>query len=118
MAANTLKGSLEGLVGQIGGGAAGVVEKVAEAGPGSGIAGGLLEQAGSALPGGGPLETVGGQLKRPDQLARAAKVLFEAGIIRVHRPDRLMQAAQALLGWQLTPAAAFVVSALRFPDEP
>src|SRR3954470_14194764 len=118
MAANTLKGSLEGLVGQLGGGAAGVVEKVAEAVLGSGLAGTLLEQAGSALPGGAPLETVGGQIKRPEQLARAAKVLFEAGIIRADRPDKLMQAARALLRWQLTPAAAFVVSGLRFPDEP
>jgi acyl-CoA synthetase (AMP-forming)/AMP-acid ligase II len=118
MAGNTLKASLEGLVARLGGTTAGVVEKVAETVPGSGIAGGLLEQAGSALPGGAPLETIGGQLKRPEQLARAAKVLFEAGIIRADRPDKLVEAARALLGWQLTPATAFVVSALRFPDEP
>jgi fatty-acyl-CoA synthase len=114
----TLKDSLEGFVGQIGGAAAGVAERVVETVPGTGIAGSVLEKAGEVLPGGGPLEAAGTQLKRPDQLARAAKVLFEAGIIRVDRPDTLLQAAQAVLNWQLTPAAAFTVSALRFPDEP
>jgi fatty-acyl-CoA synthase len=114
----TLRDSLEGFVGQIGGGAAGVAERVAETVPGTGLAGSVLEKAGEVLPGGGPLEAVGTQLKRPEQLARAAKVLFEAGIIRVDRPDTLLQAAQAVLNWQLTPAAAFTVSALRFPDDP
>ncbi|MEA2449082.1 MAG: hypothetical protein QOG63_1014, partial [Thermoleophilaceae bacterium] len=60
----------------------------------------------------------GTQLKRPEQLARAAKVLAEAGIIRAEGPDTLLQAAKALLDWQLTPATAFVVSALRYPDDP
>src|SRR5947209_5708310 len=114
----TLRASLEGFVGEIAGTAAGAAEKVAEATPGSGALGTLLEQAGSTLPGGSPLEALGGQLKRPEQLARAAQVLLEARIIRADRPDKALRAARALLGFQLTPAAAIVVSALRYPDEP
>jgi acyl-CoA synthetase (AMP-forming)/AMP-acid ligase II len=114
----TLRTSLEGFVGEIAGGTAGAVGKLVDAVPGSGVAGTLLEQAGSALPGGGPLEALGGQLKHPEQLARAAQVLLEAGIIRADRPDKLIGATRALLGWQFTPAAAVVVSALRYPDEP
>jgi acyl-CoA synthetase (AMP-forming)/AMP-acid ligase II len=114
----TLRASLEAFVGEIAGGAAGAAEKVAGAVPGSGALGTLLEQAGSALPGGAPLEAVGSQLKRPDQLARAAQVLLEARIIRAERPDKLLRAARALLGFQFTPAAAIVVGALRYPDEP
>jgi fatty-acyl-CoA synthase len=114
----TLRASLEGFVGEIAGGAAGAAEKVAEAMPGSGALGTLLEQAGSTLPGGGPLEALGGQLKRPEQLARAAQVLLEARIIRADRPDKALRAARALLGFQFTPAAAIVVAALRYPDEP
>src|SRR2546423_446276 len=112
----TLRASLEGFVGEIAGGAASAAEKVAGAMPGSGALGTLLEQAGSTLPGGSPLEALGGQLKRPEQLARAAQVLLEARIIRADRPDKALRAARALLGFQLTPAAAIVVSALRYPD--
>src|SRR3954469_11861807 len=118
MADDTLRSSLEGFVGQIAGGAAGAAATVAEAVPGTGVAGSVLEKAGEILPGGGPLEAAGSQLKRPEQLARAAKVLAEAGIIRAERPDVLLKSAQALLAWQLTPGAAFVANALRFPDEP
>jgi fatty-acyl-CoA synthase len=114
----TLRASLEGFVGQIAGGAAGAAEKVAKAMPGSGALGTLLEQAGATVPGAGPLEALGGQLKRPEQLARAAQVLLEARIIRADRPDKALRAARALLGFQFTPAAAIVVSALRYPDEP
>jgi acyl-CoA synthetase (AMP-forming)/AMP-acid ligase II len=118
MPEKTFRSSFESLARQLGGGAAGAVEKVVEAVPGSGSAGALLEQLGEVLPGGGPLEALGGQLKRPEQLARAARVLFEAGIIRVDRPDTLVRAARTLLEQRLTPAAAFVVAAMRFPDEP
>jgi fatty-acyl-CoA synthase len=118
MTESTLRGSLEGFAAQLGGGAAGAVARVVEAVPGTSIPGAVLEAVGGELPGGGPLEALGGQLRRPEQLARAAKVLLEAGIIRADGPDTLLQAARALLGWQLTPAAAFVVSALRYPDDP
>jgi fatty-acyl-CoA synthase len=118
MAEQTQRSSLEELAGKLGGTAAGVVAQVAEKVPGRGIAGALLEQAGQALPGGAPLEALGGQLKRPEQLARAAQVLFEAGVIRADRADTLIEAARALFAWQLTPASAFVISALRYPDDP
>jgi fatty-acyl-CoA synthase len=114
----TLREQVEGFVGEIAGSAAGAAATVAEAVPGTGLAGSVLEKAGEVLPGGGPLEAAGTQLKRPEQLARAAKVLAEAGIIRAEGPDTLLQAAKALLDWQLTPATAFVVSALRYPDDP
>src|SRR5215213_1393467 len=118
MADSTLRGSLEGFAAQLGGGVAGAVARVADAMPGSSIAGALIEAVGNELPGGAPLAALGGQLKRPEQLARAAQVLLATGIVRAERPDKLLKAAQALLRWQLTPASAFVVSALRYPDEP
>src|SRR4051812_43369460 len=53
----------------------------------------------------------------PERVARAAKVLVEAGVLRAERPDRALAAARTLLGWKLTPAAGFVVSAVRTPDD-
>jgi len=118
MADDTLRSSLEGLARTLAGGTAGAVAQVAEALPGSGAAGAVLERGGQLIPGGEPIEQVGSQLRRPEQLARAAKVLLEAGIVRAERPDKLLDAARKLLAWKLTPAGAFVVSALRYPDEP
>src|SRR3954471_7000933 len=118
MADSTLRGSLEGFAAQLGGGVAGAVARVTDAVPGTSIAGAVIEAVGGEIPGGEPLAALGGQLKRPEQLARAAQVLLEAGIVRAERPDTLLKGAQALLRWQLTPASAFVVSALRYPDEP
>ena len=57
-------------------------------------------------------------LKQPERIARAAKVLVETGLLRPERPDKLADAARELLRWKMTPAAAFIVSAKRFPDEP
>src|SRR5918999_2753035 len=71
-----------------------------------------------ALPGGDALASMAGELKRPDRLATAARVLFEAGVLNPDRPDTLVRAGRALLDWKLTPAAGFVVSAIRYPDEP
>src|SRR5947209_17749746 len=118
MADDTLRSSLEGLARTLAGGTAGAVAQAAEALPGTGTAGALIERGGQLLPGGEPIEQLGSQLKRPEQLARAAKVLLEAGIVRAERPDKLLAAARRLLSWKLTPAGAFVVSALRYPDEP
>jgi fatty-acyl-CoA synthase len=57
-------------------------------------------------------------LKQPERLARAAKVLVETGLLRPERPDKAAEAALELLRWKMTPAAAFIVSANRYPDEP
>jgi acyl-CoA synthetase (AMP-forming)/AMP-acid ligase II len=57
-------------------------------------------------------------LKHPDRLARAAQVLVETGILKVEAPKTAVEAARALLQWKMTPAAAFIVSATRYPDEP
>jgi fatty-acyl-CoA synthase len=57
-------------------------------------------------------------MTRAEQLARAAQVLVKAGVVKLERPDTALRAARALFDWKLTPAAAFVVSAERYPDEP
>src|SRR4051795_2091544 len=57
-------------------------------------------------------------LKQPERVARAAKVLIETGLLRPERPDKAAEAALELLRWKMTPAAAFIVSATRYPDDP
>lgn len=118
MPEKTFRSSFEDLARQLAGEGADVFGRVAEALPGSELVGTLMERAGGVLPAGGALATVGSQIKHPEQLGRAAKVMLEAGILRPDRPDTLLRSAQALLGWKLTPAAAFVVAAMRYPDEP
>lgn len=54
----------------------------------------------------------------PERLLRAAKVVVEAGIVRVERPDTAVKAVKSLLELKMTPAAGFVISAIRYPDEP
>ena len=56
-------------------------------------------------------------LKQPARLAAAARVLVETGIVRIERPDKALASARELLRWKMTPAAAFVVSAARYPDD-
>ena len=57
-------------------------------------------------------------LKHPGRLARAGQVLAKAGVITPEPPGTVADAARALLEWKMTPAAAFVVSAKRFAEEP
>jgi fatty-acyl-CoA synthase len=38
--------------------------------------------------------------------------------LRPERPDKAAEAALELLRWKMTPAAAIIVSAARYPDEP
>jgi len=78
----------------------------------AGTLGGAVQAYGSAV------ESVAGELKRPERLAKAAQVLVQTGIVRLERPDTALQVARTLLDWKLTPASAFAVSALRYPDEP
>src|SRR3954471_21592692 len=118
MADSTLRGSLEGFAAQLGGGVAGAVARVTDAVPGTSIAGAVIEAVGGEVPGGEPLAALGGQLKRPEQLARRGQVLPGAGVVRGGRPCPLLKGAQALMRWHLPPASPFVVSALRYPDEP
>jgi acyl-CoA synthetase (AMP-forming)/AMP-acid ligase II len=76
-----------------------------------GTLGGAVQSSGSTI------EAVGGEMKRPERLVKAAEVLVKAGIVKPERPDTALRAAQTLFKWKMTPAAAFVVSALRYPDE-
>jgi acyl-CoA synthetase (AMP-forming)/AMP-acid ligase II len=57
-------------------------------------------------------------LKKPELYARAGKVLLDAGVLAPMRPDKALGAAQDLLRWKMTPAAAFIAKATRYPDEP
>ena len=49
---------------------------------------------------------------------RVVRALFQAGVLRPSRPDRLVGALRALHRWGSTPAAGYAVSAWRYPDEP
>jgi fatty-acyl-CoA synthase len=118
MPANTFRSSFEELARKLGAGAADAAATVVEAVPGTGAAGTVVQQLGQKLPGGDPVAALGDKLKHPERLARAAEVMVRAGIIGADRPDKLLMAARALLGWKLTPAAAIVVGAMRYPDEP
>jgi acyl-CoA synthetase (AMP-forming)/AMP-acid ligase II len=50
--------------------------------------------------------------------AWAAHVLFGAGIVAFHRPDRILKLGLTLARWGATPAAGYAASAVRYPDEP
>ena len=60
----------------------------------------------------------GGEMSQPARLARAAQVLTKAGVIKAESPVTAAKAVRTLVQWKLTPAAGFVVSAIRYPDEP
>src|SRR5215210_3230626 len=47
---------------------------------------------------------------------QTVRTLAGAGIIRPHRPDRLVAAAVALIRWGATPAAGYKAAASRYPD--
>ncbi len=57
-------------------------------------------------------------MRQPERLAKAAEVLLRAGVISPEPPGTAVKLAKELFDWKMTPAAAFVVSALRHPDEP
>jgi acyl-CoA synthetase (AMP-forming)/AMP-acid ligase II/uncharacterized membrane protein len=46
------------------------------------------------------------------------KILMDAGIIRPIRPDKLARVGLALARWDRTPAAGYIASTIRFPNEP
>jgi acyl-CoA synthetase (AMP-forming)/AMP-acid ligase II len=50
--------------------------------------------------------------------AWVARTLWDAGVISLTRPDRLLQSGLAMLRWGATPAAGYAAAAARFPDEP
>jgi acyl-CoA synthetase (AMP-forming)/AMP-acid ligase II len=76
--------------------------------------GGVAGRLGSVVPTSLVPDAITGE---PERLLRASKVLAETGIVRVERPDKALQAAKALLDLKLTPAAGFVISAIRYPDD-
>src|SRR3954470_7763862 len=101
MSSTGVRGQLEGLVKSLGGTASGAAGEVA------GAAGGVVDKTVPFVEG-----------DQPERLIRAAKVLVEAGVVSVERPDTLARMLKTLADWDMTPAAGFIVSALRFPDEP
>src|SRR3954469_3849804 len=46
-----------------------------------------------------------------------AATLARDGVLRPHRPDRIVRTGLALLRWGPTPAAGYAASAARFPDD-
>jgi acyl-CoA synthetase (AMP-forming)/AMP-acid ligase II len=119
MVSNTLRSSAEALAGQLGsaaGGLSSVVGRVGSLVPDP--VAGAAETAVKALPGGEALAAAARELAEPERIVQAAQVLLAAGVIRVERPDDAVRAAQALLEHQMTPAGGFVVSAIRYPDDP
>jgi acyl-CoA synthetase (AMP-forming)/AMP-acid ligase II len=104
MVVNTLRDSVGALAGQLG---ALVPDPLVEA----------ADTAVRTLPGGDAIAAVGREMAQPDRVIQAAQVLLGAGVIRIERPDDALRAARALLDHKMTPAAGFVVSAIRYPDE-
>ena len=51
-------------------------------------------------------------------MAKAAEVLVKAGVLKLERPDVALKAGKTLLDHKMTPAAGFIISAQRYPDEP
>src|SRR4051794_37473610 len=100
MSETGVRGRLEGLVRSLGGTA---VEVSAGA---AGMAGGVVD---TVLP---------FDVDEPERLVRAAKVLIDAGVVAPEGPDTLARMLKALVDWDMTPAAGFIVSAMRYPDEP
>src|SRR4051794_13978725 len=100
MSETGVRGRLEGLVRSLGGTA---VEVSAGA---AGMAGGVVD---TVLP---------FDVDEPERLVRAAKVLIDAGVVSPEGPDTLARMLKTLLDWDMTPAAGFIVSAIRYPDEP
>jgi fatty-acyl-CoA synthase len=49
--------------------------------------------------------------------ARAAKILTDAGVIRPMRPEKAVHMASTMLRWGPTPAAGYMISAVRRPDK-
>ena len=58
-----------------------------------------------------PLASVAGHLD-------SVRVLVGAGVVQPMRPAQLLSSFNALRHWGLTPAAAYAVAAVRFPDAP
>ena len=48
---------------------------------------------------------------------QTVRTLAGAGVIRPQRPDRLFNAAVALIRWGATPAAGYKAAASRYPDD-
>src|SRR3954469_21414664 len=101
MADTGVRGQIEGLVKSLGGTALGAAGEVA------GATGGVVDKVVPFVDG-----------EQPERLLRAARVLTEAGVASPERPDTLARMLKTLLDWDMTPAAGFIVSAIRYPDEP
>jgi fatty-acyl-CoA synthase len=57
-------------------------------------------------------------VKAGERAVKAGEILIKAGVLRLERPDTAVKSAMKLFEWKMTPAAAFLVSAERYPDEP
>jgi acyl-CoA synthetase (AMP-forming)/AMP-acid ligase II len=57
-------------------------------------------------------------VKSGERAVKAGEILTKAGVLRLERPDTAVKSGLTLLQWKMTPAAAFLVSAKRYPDEP
>ncbi len=121
MAGRTLRESLEGVAGLLG--------RVPVVGGVASTAVGAATQAFDAIPGSGAARAAAGAVagRLPDQLTGAARdaarathaadVLVEAGVVAPLRPDKAAEALSALRALNMSPAAGFVVSAIRYPHE-
>jgi acyl-CoA synthetase (AMP-forming)/AMP-acid ligase II len=56
-------------------------------------------------------------VNKTERLVKATEVLVKAGVLKLERPAVALKAAKTLLDHKLTPAAGFIVSAQRYPDE-
>src|SRR5215212_10992230 len=101
MSETGVRGQLEGLVKSLSGTALGAAGEVA------GAAGGVVDKLVPFVEG-----------DQPERLIRAARVLIDAGVVSPEGPDTLARMLKTLVDWDMTPAAGFIVSAMRYPDDP
>ena len=47
-----------------------------------------------------------------------AKVLREAGVVGLHRPDKSVKVVSAFIRWGASPALGITTAAIHYPDEP
>jgi fatty-acyl-CoA synthase len=60
----------------------------------------------------------GAAMSQPERLLKAGQVLARAGVIAPESPATGIKLLRAMREWGLTPASGFVISAIRFPDDP
>jgi acyl-CoA synthetase (AMP-forming)/AMP-acid ligase II len=57
-------------------------------------------------------------MNKVERFKRAGEVLIERGVLKLESPGVALKAGKTFLDHKMTPAAGFIISAHRYPDEP